>query len=373
MSVLLVNEVPVFGGVNRVVQQLWRWLPTLGLPTRMLLPCCGGSQADRFISQWFGEAPDRVMLAPLREPGVSKAVRWRSAVRAFASAPERVVNLHFNTVPGTAFVSVCAARLAGKRVVITYQHSDEETAIPLVQRSKVTAAALLAERLVESSPFIETALRRYTKAGRVETIPLGIEPPANTARYSRDACRAKHGIPGDAFVVGHLSRLVEGKGLPRVVRAIESLKEACPDLWLAAAGSNDRDAAVLCELVQSRLSGRSRFLGELSDHNELFACSDVFAVPSGWEGFGLVYIEAAMHGLPRIGTAMGGVLHVIDDGVDGFLIPYDDTAALADRIRVLRNDPARRAAMGQAARDRAMREFTSARMAARYAELLRSL
>ena len=98
------------------------------------------------------------------------------------------------------------------------------------------------------------------------------------------------------MVVGHLSRLAWHKGLPKVVAAVKALLADRPNLFLLACGGDHPDAPRLVELLGRELPERSRMLGFVADHHEMLACCDVFAVPSGWEGFGLVYVEAALHG-----------------------------------------------------------------------------
>lgn len=365
-AVLLVNDLPVFGGVGRVVQCLWKWLPRAGVPTRVLLPFDDGAATKRFVDEWFGHDPTRVLVGPPR----GRAGRL-AAARLARGCPERVVNLHFNAVEGTSAAAVVGARLAGKRVVLTYHHLDERPALGRARRAALGAALRLASDVVVSTPLLADRVRALAPRARVRLVPLGVEPPARA--YDRAALRARLGVPPGAFVVGHVSRLERGKGLGRVARALRTLVDAGrPDVFLLACGSDAGDAAALSDELARALPGRARLLGFVPDHGEALACCDAFAVPSGWEGFGLVYVEAALHGLPRVGTRLGGVPFVIDDGSDGFLIPPGDDAALADRLARLHDDRALARAMGERARARALREFTAERMARRYVELLRA-
>jgi glycosyltransferase involved in cell wall biosynthesis len=137
-----------------------------------------------------------------------------------------------------------------------------------------------------------------------------------------------------------------------------------------ACGSDDADSQSLTELLSTQLPENSRMLGYLPDHHEMLACCDVLAVPSAWEGFGLVYVEASLHGIPRIGTRLGGVPYVIEHGRDGFLIALDDIDDLAGKIALLRDDAELRMDLGRRARERALAQLTAERMAQHYAELL---
>jgi glycosyltransferase involved in cell wall biosynthesis len=103
----------------------------------------------------------------------------------------------------------------------------------------------------------------------------------------------------------------------------------------------------------------------------LLAAADVFVLPSRIEGFGLVYIEAAMHGVPSVGCAVGGVPEAIADGVTGLLVPPGDVDALRDAIVNLRTHPEWRARLGATARTRALTEFTDHRMYQCYRALIK--
>ena len=80
--------------------------------------------------------------------------------------------------------------------------------------------------------------------------------------------------------------------------------------------------------------------------------SDVLAIPSEYEGFGIAYLEGMGFGLPAIGTTSGGAREIIADGVSGYLVPPNDPAALADRLLRLASDRAQLAQMSVAARER---------------------
>jgi glycosyltransferase involved in cell wall biosynthesis len=94
------------------------------------------------------------------------------------------------------------------------------------------------------------------------------------------------------------------------------------------------------------------FPGYQEDVAPFFAAFDVFVLPSGNEGTPVTAIEALAGGCPVVATRVGGVPDVVTDGEDGFLVEPGDVEGLAERLALLANDPALRAAMGGAGRDR---------------------
>jgi len=90
----------------------------------------------------------------------------------------------------------------------------------------------------------------------------------------------------------------------------------------------------------------------------MLAATDLFAMPSRVDSFGIVYLEAWAYGLPVIGCHAGGVPDVIDDGQDGLLVPFGDQASLSSAIETLLTDPDRRRRLGQRGRAKVETTYT---------------
>jgi glycosyltransferase involved in cell wall biosynthesis len=116
---------------------------------------------------------------------------------------------------------------------------------------------------------------------------------------------------------------------------------------------------------------RIRFLGHRDDVPDLLGACDLFVLPSHTEGLPLSVLEAMSHGLPVVATAVGGVPEALGD--TGLLAPARDAGALAERMERLARAPELRRRLGDAARRRALEEFSFASMAARYEALYRAL
>jgi glycosyltransferase involved in cell wall biosynthesis len=123
-------------------------------------------------------------------------------------------------------------------------------------------------------------------------------------------------------------------------------------------GSSDADPGYARGLQQMRLvlrlQKRAHFTGYLAPAQlaALLAESQVLVLPSGYEGFGIAYLEGMAYGLPAIGTTAGAAGDLIRDGHNGFLIAPDDYLALAEVLTDLHHNRQRLAAMGIAARRR---------------------
>jgi glycosyltransferase involved in cell wall biosynthesis len=115
----------------------------------------------------------------------------------------------------------------------------------------------------------------------------------------------------------------------------------------------DGEARDLVERLFTPFAARVQFHGRIDERAEiaaLLAQADVFLWPAVNEAYGMALLEAQACGCPVVAGAYGGVASVVRDGVGGILTPPGDAAALADTVRALLSDPARRQAIGAAAR-----------------------
>jgi phosphatidyl-myo-inositol dimannoside synthase len=178
--------------------------------------------------------------------------------------------------------------------------------------------------------------------------------------------RRHFGFAPNAELVVGISRLVPRKGFDTAIRAAALLKNSRPDLVLAIAGGG-RDEGRLRQLAE-QVKAPVTFLGRVSNDDlpRLYGCADVYTMlcRNRWggleqEGFGIVFLEAAACGVPQVAGDSGGAAEAVEDGVSGLVVRSpDDPREVAAAIERLLDDPAERARMGVAGRERAVREFS---------------
>jgi phosphatidyl-myo-inositol alpha-mannosyltransferase len=199
-------------------------------------------------------------------------------------------------------------------------------------------------RIAVSDAAAWTGRRFY--GGTYRIIPNGVDVPAQ-----RPAARA----PGDAptpLRIAFVGQSVERKGLPVLLRAFEALREHLP-VTLQVVGVTAEELAPLMLDDRGVVA-----LGKCGDaeKSDVLERADVLCAPSlGGESFGMVLTEAFAAGTPVVASDIAGYRDVVRDGVDGLLVPRGDATALAEALRDLALDPARRARLASAARDAAER------------------
>ena len=164
------------------------------------------------------------------------------------------------------------------------------------------------------------------------------------------------------FVIGTACRLEPVKGLRYLLETVAVLARETDDLQLKIAGDGSLRSFLEQECHRLGISGRVSFIGWREDLPNVMAGWDVFVLPSLDEGFPIAALEAMAAGLPVIASAVGGLLELVQDGETGWLVPAAAPAELATRLCELICDDQRREAMGIAGRQRALRDFSIARM-----------
>lgn len=174
--------------------------------------------------------------------------------------------------------------------------------------------------------------------GDIEVIPNGFSPEEfnlDRARRVRARMRERLGIRPDEKVVLFVANEIERKGLIPLLRAVASLHE--PDVSVLAVGRLS-PAAVAREIERLKLKGRVRFAGPTSHVADFFGAADIFALPTYYEAWGLVIVEALACGLPVITSKIAGAAVAVRDGENGFLLDEPrDPSEIAMKLRSLLN------------------------------------
>lgn len=303
-----------------------------------------------------------VVRLPLPEhtmPGLPR--RMEGLAEALAAADADVLHGHSHRYPHLVTMARVARRLGAPYCVTPHYHPVEAGA-PLWKRAAAQAFDLLeAARVYKGAArvFTVTSLeRRYlahlVPQAKMVTIPNGIHVAAWRRGLDGRAFREAAGLDGDYVL--YAGRLASNKGLATLLRAWAILAPRHGATTLVLAGADWGQRAALEALVRSLGIGeRVRFVGYLAPelHRSAVAGCRVFVLPSEWEAFGIVLLEAMAAGKACVATAVGGVPDVVRDGVEGLLVPPRDAPALAAALeRVLRDD-ALAARLGAAGRRRA--------------------
>ena len=202
-------------------------------------------------------------------------------------------------------------------------------------------------------------------------VPVTVAPIGVRDRHVHEL-RDAQASPTVLFV----GRLEQRKGIDIFLQAVATAAPLHPSAHFQVAGADPAGIAEQWRLDHAgdELADRVEFLGEVDDEqlHHLYASAHIVVLPSRYESFGLVVVEAMMHGAAVLSTDIGGIAEVTRDGIDAVLVPPADAPALAAAMSALLDDPARRAALGDEARRRFLQHFDIARVAPAIVDMLRA-
>jgi len=218
---------------------------------------------------------------------------------------------------------------------------------------------------VVTAPSRDTAARlRDTQRvpnEKIRVVPWGLDPAFLELANRAAEFSLPRGAPNSRYVlaVGRWSSAERYKGFDTLIRVLPGLLRDTPDLHLVLVGDGDDRPSLETLAKEMRVEQRVHFLSGIS-REQLVACyagADVFALPSGGEGFGLVFLEAMALGKAAVGGNHGGIPDIIEDGVTGFLVTHGDEGQLSEKLNLLLRDPALRDEMGRRGRARVTQKF----------------
>lgn len=250
-----------------------------------------------------------------------------------------------------------AARLAGVPVIIhTYHGFGFNDFQPRLAKWLYVLLERLCCRSSDSLIFVSRANVEYARAhglGRPERYKLirsGVDLSAFPARLSdRAAKKAQLGFGRHKPLVVSIGNLKPQKNPADFLAVAQKVSAELPDAEFLFIGDGPLRTKLEYQVIASGLHNRFALPGWRTDAAEWLAAADVFVLTSLWEGLPRALVEAMKSGLPCVCYAADGVVDVLQDGVNGYLVSPGAVSAAAGRVVSLLKDPALRQSLGQAA------------------------
>jgi glycosyltransferase involved in cell wall biosynthesis len=350
-TIAIISDSAGFGGAELYLANLvsylsneWRFVALLS------------DRADEETRRRLGDAGAELIVIPglRRIPGAPGIARAVSALRALNPT---LVHVNLSD-QGDGLGPLIAARLARRHTVVTLNLVIPKRAR---WREHVSSWAL---RQPDTAICVSESVATYAhlKGARTSLIVYGLDEPQLAPEP-----RVALGLSSDSFIVGGIGRLHDQKGWDVLCRAAALVREALPEVEFSVIG----DGPEWESLTRSSSCDGVRFLGYREQASSFLRAFDVFVVPSRYEAFGFVALEAMYAGVPVIASDIGGLPEVVADC--GTLVPPDRPDLLASAIIDLARDPIVRSMNLEKAAKRARSLFTLERMARETAQVYRSV
>jgi phosphatidylinositol alpha-1,6-mannosyltransferase len=296
---------------------------------------------SRFVFRGFNRSKQRFVVAALK--------------LAFEQ-PRVTVAAHPNLVMIATAMKIASP---GMRRIVMSHGIEVWKALPPLRRWALRRADRVLAPSTDTAKKLE--LVQGVSAEKIRRLPWGLDPDFMALATNPEALPLPPGFPEGRVLltVGRWMANERYKGADNLIRALPPLLDLVPDLHLVAVGEGDDRPRLEGIAGELGISGKVHFLNWIPK-NELAACyalCDIFALPSSGEGFGFVFLEAMAFEKPVVGGAHGGTPDLVQDGLNGFLVPHGDTERLTGALaKLLKQEDVRRG-MGREGRALVLRQF----------------
>ena len=361
MRIAFISPTSGLGGGEMMMLTLATWCRDIGHTVLVLAPI----EDD----QWLPEESIRRGLETHRfhRSGPLDVRCLRELTRVLRAHRTEIIHGHMFT---GAYFGVAAARLLGIRSVVTFHGGAEQTD---VLRRRVVIRWTIRNSDVATVVSEQMRLDLDTALGpRYSTIAV-IANGMPDHRGDRTRVRTELRLRDDEKLVVAIGSCCVRKNHVALVHALAGLDRSIP--WRLAICGREDDATdeIRAAIAARGVHDRVHLLGMRLDTGDVLAATDVFAMPSLWEGTPLALIEAMLAANACVASTAGGMPAMIDDGVNGFLVEATDIDAISTALASLITDPALASRLGAAARQRASSVYGLNTMCVQYQAIYTSL
>lgn len=203
-------------------------------------------------------------------------------------------------------------------------------------------------------------------SGHVKVVYNGVDLLPHCGPADIDQCRKELDLPTGDQIVGVVGNLYPVKGHQYLIAAIPAVLAKCPNTTFIFAGRGQLEGELKEQVHQLGVAPKVRFLGLRQDIPRILAVLHAFVLPSLSEGLSLAILEAMVAGKPVIATDVGGNPELVEDSETGYLVPSQNSQALADRLISLLMNRDRALQFGKVGQLRAQGQFSLRTMVREY-------
>lgn len=300
--------------------------------------------------------PDSIYLWPLTAYSISK---YRNEIIA-ETKKHRIDLIHAHFAYPEGYAAMLAVKAVKNPFVVSLQGHDilRDPSIDYGTRLKKhldncikEVLATVDKVLVASTAVFREALEIGVSKDTLVLVPNGVDTHRFHPNLDGHAVRKRLGIK-DYPIILFVGGLIQRKGIEYLLEAAKSVLSKLENARFIIVGEGPRRGYLEQLSKKLGISPNVVFAGRVSfaELPLFYAACDVFVLPSIAEAFGIVVIEAMSTGKPVIGSRVGGIPDMIEDGVNGYLVPSKKPSEIADRVIELLGDPKKAEMMGRQGR-----------------------
>jgi glycosyltransferase involved in cell wall biosynthesis len=369
-SILFLGTQMAIGGAQRVLLDQADWFHAHGY--RVVVAFL--YDRDNLYERWKASSAYPVYDLEAYKPGSGLPRQTLDLLGAMIRLWRLLLRERFDVIETFTFDSnipgMILSWLAGVPLRIATHHGKVGNVSRLQEKLHLIIAKMTASVIVAvSSQVCKDLVAAGLDARKIVVIPNGVNssaPSEPTRAKVQDEFEADRG----KVVLLSIGRLVYQKAHSVLIDAMQIVRAKATNVVLYIAGEGQLREPLEAQILEAGLGEYAHLLGNRIDIPELFTLTDIFVLPSRWEGLPMALLEAMDAGLPVVATKVEGVDEVVENDIQGLLVPPEDAPALAQAILQLVKDRALRKKMGALARKRVQAHYTTDVMCQQYLQIM---
>jgi len=359
LKVLLLTDADVFAGTERHMLDLARGLRDIGVDVTIACPSPAVLE-DQARSEG-------IRVLTIQKKGLFNTDGANMLARMLKSGEIDIVHSHNGRSWLTAAIAVSRAKRGhciATQHFIEPNHATQTGVKAAISKIAHHWVVKQTSQIVAISNAVKQAMldRHEASDSKIAVVPNGITPPQVDEAAIQNV-RHELGRNADTQLIVCAARLELEKDITTLITAMGQVVKTHPNVLCVVAGEGALLPVLNDQIEQMNLEKSVRLLGFRSDAHALIAASDLFALPSLAEPFGLVLLEAMALSKPIVATRTGGPLEIVEDGKTGILVPPQNPDAMAPALSSLLSNPQLSSEMGSLGNARFLDHFTVKRMA----------
>ncbi len=352
MNILYISNHLNTGGITSYLHTLTKGMRKKG--HSVFLASSGGTWLPRFTAEDIDFIPIPMNTKKVVSPKILSSLLKLSKI--IEKKRIQLVHSHSRTTQVLAYL---LARRLGIKHVLTchgfFKRRLFRKLFPCWPDAIIAISEQVQEHLVQDLKADEK---------KIFVVPNGIDVEKFRVQSleSKDDIKKRYGLK-EGPIIGIVARLSDVKGHIYLVQAMSFVLEQIPEVQLLIVGDGKMKNELVAAVENLRIRQNVVFVPSVPDTREIFSLMDVFVMPSLKEGLGLALMEAMASGLAVIGSDVGGIRSLIQEGINGLLVKPADVAGLSQAILRLLTDPQSRS-WGEAGRLFIERNFSQDKMVA---------
>jgi len=218
-----------------------------------------------------------------------------------------------------------------------------------------------ADRVIFVSDMTRKFMERKVRfSNKVSVVYNGVDIDRFKPVSSKDSSiKLEHGVEDSEIVIGQVGSLINRKGVDLLLESFATLTKSYDNLKLIIIGDGPEKNELKQLSGRLGIDGQVRFIGNVTNTECFYShLLDINVLASREEAFPLSLLEGAACGLPNVGSRVGGIPEIIDDGINGFIFEKEDVTQLSEKLKLLIDDQKLRKCMGKSSREKIVKHFS---------------